>query len=499
MLSAVWRARRRACARLHLTEPRNRAGVIGARNRAAVALGVLGCALVTSGAWAQGAEAYSLSVSTSSSRSSAATLAGQTYETSSIYVFTTPTTGVKKVSFYLNDSSRSRPPRREEVLAPYDFNGTNTNDTAIGYPLNSLTSGSTYTITAAVLGGSTQVVSGSFKIAGAPPPPPPPPGGTLRFADEFNGSSLNTTNWNPFYSAGHNGNGLRRPSAFSVAGGSLVVTAKMVDGKIESGSMAHRADYTYGRYEFRVRTEQDPTGTMSGVVMTWPKYQWSPEFTENDMYETGTSTARNPFFTFIHYGTLVTTQKYFKHYVDATQWHTVASAARMRDLRATESSASAAGKEIPPTAGLRSLTKCRTRIRANTVHVEDPHASVVNKQFIHIIGPGLIMERGRALMLEKDKSLVLAQELATAIERVPLGPLNVDLDQIGDVAFGQTRVKRFHRYLHRLGLRRGVTDRAHAATARQALVDDKARDANLVRYCGRPDINLRELRCELVG
>jgi len=298
------------------TRPHDRLGALLARNRAAAVLGLLVGALALSGAWAQGAEAgYNLSVSTQSSRSGATTLAGQTYQnTSVIYVFATPTTYVKQVSFYLDDPTRSRAPWRQESVAQYDFNGTNTNGSAIGLSLSSLPSGS-HTITAVVLttGGNTAVVSGTFTVAGS----------TLRFADEFNGSSLDTTRWSAWYGPGHAGIGLRRPSAISVSNGSLVMTAKMVNGTIESGGMSHKADYTYGRYEFRVRTERDPTGTMSGIVMTWPKYQRSPEYTESDMYETGPGIARDHFNTFIHYGYNVTTQKLVKHSVDVTQWHTV--------------------------------------------------------------------------------------------------------------------------------------------------------------------------------
>jgi len=154
----------------------------------------------------------------------------------------------------------------------------------------------------------------------------------LLFADEFNGSSLDITRWNAWYGPGHGGNGLRRPSAISVSGGSLAITAKMVNGKLESGGMSHKQHYRYGRYEFRVRTERDRTWTMSGIVMTWPQRQWSPEFTENDMYETGPST-RDRFRTFIHYGGSTRSQKSYGHPVDATQWHTIAMDWRRDSLK----------------------------------------------------------------------------------------------------------------------------------------------------------------------
>ena len=183
-------------------------------------------------------------------------------------------------------------------------------------------------------GGRTAVVRRRWTVVQAANAPTlPSPQRKLLFADEFNGSSLDITNWGLYNGPGHGGNGLRRPSAVSVSGGSLVMTAKMVNGKLESGGMSHRQHYRYGRYEFRVRTERDPTGTMSGTVMTWPQRQWSPEFTENDMYETGPQTDRNRFMTFIHYGRSITTQKYFAHYVDATQWHRIAMDWRRDSLK----------------------------------------------------------------------------------------------------------------------------------------------------------------------
>lgn len=173
-------------------------------------------------------------------------------------------------------------------------------------------------------GGRTVVVRRRWTIVkgdsiGAPLPPP----GKLLFDEEFNGPFLNTLNWSPYNSLGHAGNGLRRPSALTVSNGMLAITANMVYGQLVSGGMSHRRNYIYGRYEFRVRTDTDPTGTTSGIVLTWPQRQWSPEFTENDVYETGAGrNTRWPFRTFIHYGR-TNSQKYFDHRASAAQWHTM--------------------------------------------------------------------------------------------------------------------------------------------------------------------------------
>ncbi|EPX60355.1 hypothetical protein D187_001842 [Cystobacter fuscus DSM 2262] len=153
--------------------------------------------------------------------------------------------------------------------------------------------------------------------------PGTPAGWRLVFQDDFSGSAVDTTQWGMYDSPGHDGNGLRRPSAFSVANGLLTVTAQMVNGTLVSGGMAHRSNYKYGRFEFRVRTEPDPSGATSGVVLTWPQTGNWPTDGENDIYETGTGTSRASFSTFIHYGA-DNRQYYYKHAVDATQWHIVA-------------------------------------------------------------------------------------------------------------------------------------------------------------------------------
>jgi hypothetical protein len=162
----------------------------------------------------------------------------------------------------------------------------------------------------------------------APPPPPPyepplDPNAPL-FADEFNGTALDPAVWDIYDGPGHAGRGLRRPSAFSLDGqGNLVLTATYENGQIVSGGMGHRVNYTYGRFAFRVRLEPDPTGTMSGNVLTWPPQQWTPEFTENDMWETGwhpNNTYR--FNTFIHFG-VQNWQHWYVHQKDPSQWHIV--------------------------------------------------------------------------------------------------------------------------------------------------------------------------------
>ncbi len=149
---------------------------------------------------------------------------------------------------------------------------------------------------------------------------------TLQFEDHFsgNGAALNRA-WNTYYSTGNAGYGLRRPHAISQWGGNLNIRAQMENGTLVSGGMSHDHHQTYGRYEFRVRTDQDWSEGTSGVVLTWPQSGVHPRDGENNVYETlATPGDRHEFYTFIHepYGT-VHDQDYTVHHASANDWHTM--------------------------------------------------------------------------------------------------------------------------------------------------------------------------------
>jgi beta-glucanase (GH16 family) len=142
------------------------------------------------------------------------------------------------------------------------------------------------------------------------------------FEENFDDTAVDIATWNMYYGGGHVGNGLRRPEAFSTENGLLVITAQMKDGKLVSGAMAHRKNYTYGKFEFRVRTEKDSSLATSGVVLTWPESGKWPIDGELDIYETMLNGQRNPFYTVLHYAA-DNRQIQFEHHIDATQWHTI--------------------------------------------------------------------------------------------------------------------------------------------------------------------------------
>lgn len=174
-----------------------------------------------------------------------------------------------------------------------------------------------------------QPPSSSHPSSDKPPPigssVPGADGRRLLFEDDFDGSQLNTASWSAYNGTGYNGHGLRRPYAITLDGqGHLVISAQTINGATVSGGMANRLNRPYGLYEFRVRTDLDPSKNMSGAILTWPQSGRFPQDGENDIYETGTYNPRNPFFSFIHYGTTSGSQASFKQYADATQWHTMA-------------------------------------------------------------------------------------------------------------------------------------------------------------------------------
>jgi beta-glucanase (GH16 family) len=185
-----------------------------------------------------------------------------------------------------------------------------------------------------------QPVAPPAPVASTPPPSsqpsdskPPPIGSSvpgadgrrLLFEDDFSGTQLNTSSWSPYNGTGYNGHGLRRPYAVTLDGqGHLVITAQMINGALVTGGMANGLNRPYGLYEFRVRTDPDPTHNVSGAVLTWPQSGRFPQDGENDIYETGTYYPRDPFFSFIHFGTTASSQTSFKHYANASDWHTMA-------------------------------------------------------------------------------------------------------------------------------------------------------------------------------
>jgi beta-glucanase (GH16 family) len=164
----------------------------------------------------------------------------------------------------------------------------------------------------------------SFTVQNGTPTPTPTTKWQLLVSDDFDGSTLDTTKWKVYGPnwQGNAGNGLRDGRAVSLQNGTLTITAQMLNGVLVSGGVQSRLDQVYGRYEFRVRTDADPSAATSGCVLTWPQSENWPTDGENNIYET-TTASRYPFSSFIHYSPQ-NKQYWFHHYADGTQWHTMA-------------------------------------------------------------------------------------------------------------------------------------------------------------------------------
>lgn len=104
------------------------------------------------------------------------------------------------------------------------------------------------------------------------------------------------SNWDIYYSPGHAGWGLRRPSAVAVGpdpqagtGGLLTITAKMgtgdETGQLVSGGVKVHHPQIYGNYLVRVKVEPDPDGVTSGAVLLWPESNQHPRDGEIDILE----------------------------------------------------------------------------------------------------------------------------------------------------------------------------------------------------------------------
>jgi hypothetical protein len=119
------------------------------------------------------ASVFDLSLSTSANRSAPVPLQGRT-ASGTIYVFTSPATGVTQVRFYLDDPQRTGTPIKTEGLAPWDFAGTAGDGSANPYGTTALPNGQ-HNITAAIdkSGGGTEVVTSTFTVSNTAPPPPP--------------------------------------------------------------------------------------------------------------------------------------------------------------------------------------------------------------------------------------------------------------------------------------------------------------------------------------
>lgn len=203
---------------------------------------------------------------------------------------------------------------------------------ATGGPTTTVKATATTKAGAATTASTTKATSSTAKPTSTAAPtsttPPSEPGSgcwNLVVQDDFNGSSVDGSTWVEYNGDGNGGHGLRSSSALSVSGGVLTITASMQDGTLVTGGLGSRHSQTYGRYEARVRTDVDPSETMSGLLLTWPQSGDQANDGENDFYQTGhTPGDRHEFYSVVHKpGAPASEQDTTVHAADASEWHTI--------------------------------------------------------------------------------------------------------------------------------------------------------------------------------
>ena len=125
--------------------------------------------------------------------------------------------------------------------------------------------------------------------------------------------------WGTYDSVGAFGNGLRRSSAITVADGALNITAR---GNV-SGGMAQQLGQTYGRWEFRART--DKGRGFGSAILLWPDSERFPQDGEIDIMEVPSETRDRAHY-IVHFAGPSGSDKVYGSYAedDFSQWHTFA-------------------------------------------------------------------------------------------------------------------------------------------------------------------------------
>jgi licheninase len=132
------------------------------------------------------------------------------------------------------------------------------------------------------------------------------------WADDFN-AFPSSTDWGIYDSVGHDGQGVRSPSAFSAANGILTITGNTSG---TTGGMSRRNQQRYGKWEARVKTAgctcYHPVLILWGTPGSWPQ-AGEVDYLESSHRTTNTM--------FVHYGA-DNSQVSGSIAVDMTQWHT---------------------------------------------------------------------------------------------------------------------------------------------------------------------------------
>lgn len=141
--------------------------------------------------------------------------------------------------------------------------------------------------------------------------------GTPVRGDEFSVGTRPGSQWAMYNGPGHDGNGRRVPSAFSITGGVLTVTGSPNG---DSGGMAYQTGQKFGKWETRMKVDRGDRD-YHPVLLLWPDAEDWPVGGEVDYAEMESTSADVDFF--LHYGR-DNQQTHASKVVDITQWHNYA-------------------------------------------------------------------------------------------------------------------------------------------------------------------------------
>ena len=143
--------------------------------------------------------------------------------------------------------------------------------------------------------------------------------------DEFDGADIDDSLWRVYVEPGHAGNGRRLREQAGVTDGHLRITGT-ADG--DSAGMAWREGQVYGRWEVRMRVDQQDVGgnRYHPVLILWPDSDRWPDDGELDYAESDSGTTAME--AFLHYGDGTKNggqnEWVFDAPIDLTQWHNYA-------------------------------------------------------------------------------------------------------------------------------------------------------------------------------
>jgi beta-glucanase (GH16 family) len=136
--------------------------------------------------------------------------------------------------------------------------------------------------------------------------------------ESFGAGSVNTSMWSAYDSVGAFGNGRRSPSAISQSGGSLTITATADDDT--SGGISQSIGQTYGRWEFRART--DLGRGFGSAILLWPD---SEKMSDGEIDIMEVPNEKRDIANFVlHYGANGSSQVGHQVPGNFSQWHTFA-------------------------------------------------------------------------------------------------------------------------------------------------------------------------------